>query len=124
MSERVNGLKYMIYYDADVDGRLYPLWYIADGPINWNTSSLFLSIDEQAGHTDSIGLDDGVIGCAVHIGEMLLNKHRPDQFGVNLKALRARVNESVEPEKIHRLIFRISDIEDLLSINKEKFIWG
>lgn len=123
MSERVNGLKYMIYYDADVDGRLYPLWYIAEGPIDWNKSATFFSIHQSFVRVNSIDLDDGVLGCSVHVGEMIINEHKPGQFGVNLKALRARIEPFADLKNIRRLIFQIADIENVLSIGKKRFAW-
>lgn len=114
----------MIYYDTDVDGHLYPLWFLADGVIDWSQPTAFFSINQAFDHVDSVDLDDGVLGCAVHVEEMIINQYRPDQFGVNLEALQARIKLSIDPEQIRRLIFQISDIEHILSVGKKRFAWS
>lgn len=117
-------MKYTIYYDSDVDGRLYPLWYIVEGEMDWSQPSVFFSINQPFNRVNSIDLDDGALGCAVHAGEMIINQYKPDQFGVSIEALRSRIELSIEPEQIRRLIFQISDIEDILSVGKERFAWS
>ncbi|WP_100489438.1 hypothetical protein [Sporolactobacillus pectinivorans] len=112
-----------IYYDTDHEGHLFPLWYAIEGTIDWNDSKLFFFVGAPFERIGSIDFDDGRIGCSVHAGEMMINKEMPEQIGINLKAVKCRISQFIEPEKIERLIFQISDIEEILQIGKERFVW-
>ncbi|BBN97450.1 hypothetical protein [Sporolactobacillus terrae] len=113
-----------VYYDSDVEGRLYPLWYTLEGSIDWDKPTFYFPVDVPFERVGSVDLDDGVIGCTVHVEELLLNYNRRDQLGVNLEALRIRIAQSIEPDQIRRLIFQISDMEELLQIGKKLFEWS
>ncbi|MCI1859307.1 MAG: site-specific integrase [Sporolactobacillus sp.] len=106
----------MIYYDTDVDGHPYPLWFIVGGAIDWNQPTVFFPINQTFDQVDSIGLNDGALGCAVHAEELIINQNRAGQFGINLAALRTRIGAPADLKRIGRLIIRVADIEDVLSI--------
>lgn len=112
-----------VYYDTDYEGNLYPLWYTLEGSINWNDPSLFFFVSAPFERIDGIDFDDELIGCSVYAGEMIINEYKKDQLGVNLEALRRRISEFIEPEKVERLIFQVSDIEEILHIGKSQFAW-
>lgn len=123
MQRKVRNLRSRVYYDTDVEGNLFPLWYTLEGPINWDDPTLFFFATAPFDRIGSIDFDDGLIGCSVHAGEMIVNQYKPDQLGVNLEAVRHRINQFIEPEKVERLIFQVSDIEEILQIRKSRFAW-
>ncbi|MFT8362964.1 MAG: hypothetical protein ABF608_07245 [Sporolactobacillus sp.] len=112
-----------VYYDRDVEGNLYPLWYTLEGSIDWSDPTLFFFVNAPFERIDSIQFDDELIGCSVFAQELIVRPDKSNQLGINLGAVKTRVSEHIEPEKIERLIFQISDIEDLLNMSKELFKW-
>jgi hypothetical protein len=117
-------LKSRVYYDSDVEGNLYPLWYAIEGSIDWDLPSVYLPINAPFERIDSIQFDDELIGCSVFAQELIVNQNKPNQLGINLEAVRERISENIEPYKVERLIIQVTDIEDLMQIGRELFEWG
>lgn len=117
-------LKSRVYYDSDYEGKLYPLWYTVEEKFDWDLLSIYLPISAPFERIDSIQFDDEIIGCSVFAQELLVNHDKPDQLGINLEAVKARISDRIEPNKVRRLIIQISEIEELLQIGKEQFNWS
>lgn len=113
-----------VYYDSDYEGNLYPLWYTLEGSIDWDKPTFYFPVSTPFERVDSISFDDGIIGCSVLAQELLVRPDKPNQLGINLGAVKERVSENIEPEKIERLIIQLSDMEELLQIEKELFEWS
>jgi hypothetical protein len=119
----VRNLNSKVYYDSDIEGNLYPLWYTVEGNIDWDSTRLFLQINTPFERIDSIQFDDEIIGCSVFAQELIVNQNKPNQLGINLEAVRRRISENIEPYKVERLIIQVTDIEDLLQIGRKLFEW-
>ncbi|MFX3616276.1 MAG: hypothetical protein ACE3JK_01930 [Sporolactobacillus sp.] len=112
-----------VYYDSDVEGNLYPLWYTLEGSIDWNEPTLFFFVSAPFERIDNIQFDDELIGCSVFAQELIVNEYKPDELGINLAAVRAQIIQNIEPEKVERLILQVGDIEEILQIGRELFEW-
>ncbi|MFT8930068.1 MAG: hypothetical protein ABF969_12105 [Sporolactobacillus sp.] len=112
-----------VYYDRDIEGNLYPLWYTLEGSIDWSDPTLFFFVSAPFERIDSIQFDDELIGCSVYAQELIVNEYRDGALGIDLAAVSARISQNIEPEKVERLILQVADIEDLLQIGKDKFYW-
>lgn len=67
-----------VYYDSDVEGNLYPLWYTLEGSIDWNDPALFFFVSAPFERIDNIQFDDELIECSVFAQELIMNEYKVD----------------------------------------------
>ncbi|EST12243.1 hypothetical protein [Sporolactobacillus laevolacticus] len=116
-------MKSRVYYDSDYEGNLCPLWYTIEGSIDWEQSTSYFPINAPFERIDSVQFNDGIISCSVFSQELMVNDNKPEQLGINLEAIIARISVHIEPYRVERLIIQIVDIEEVLQIGNEQFNW-
>lgn len=122
-----------VYYDY-YDDVLSPKWMLIkfkSGELDWNKNYLYVPVNvpfKRKLAEDFGGLD---LGLTITLVDFVMSEDKPNQFGISFESIKARVNKMRGDgnfpymlDEINQFILLISDLEEILAIDKnELYAW-
>lgn len=109
-----------VYYDYH-EGKLVPLWFVfkfKPGEIDWSKSRINFRVDAPFQRMNTEDFNQSARGVSVIDSDLTLNALKPGYFGVDLQAVRKRVEkQGFEVDELEQFVIQVSDIEELMQMN-------
>jgi hypothetical protein len=110
-----------VYYEHH-DDQLVPISMIVRGivdlryPYYWHINAPFKRFLTE-------DFDDSVLTVSVQLEELLINPELQHHVGLYLPAIRRRIPEHIDDMDISQYLIRFCDLEDVLQMDCNRFIW-
>jgi hypothetical protein len=110
-----------LFHDYEPDGSIRPVWLTLDFGIfgvPWTQKKIYFDASKYK-VCDVHDFIDDVIGCQVHLNELMLTHLGENYIGINLNAIEERLTYAgIDPIRIERFIIQVRDIDEVLAVNQ------
>lgn len=108
-----------LYYDY-VDNQLIPYWYVLTfeyGGINWDKPVYYYEAYKPFEFIERHEFDDSIITTSISLADLIFNKHKPGQIGLNINAIKEKIfRYGVDPWVVRQLLLPSHEIGELTSM--------
>lgn len=108
-----------------VESNLIPYYFIIKlypSEINWDKNVFYFTLTTPIKSIEYSEVDEDHISCSLSPSELIINTDYPDKLGINVKALRRRVDRQLhDPNVIEQFILYVPDVEILVNQFPENF---
>lgn len=112
----------VVYDHEDITGLLSPVWVVLESSFDWS-KTLYFELESPFERLTFDEIDNEVLAFSVPDLVYIRHPGYPYKVGLHLPSLQAYINkleQGIDFSDIHRLMLRISDIENILQVNIQR----